>query len=171
MCSGLRSSSAKGAIALRQASACSWSTSSRRVLSDWTMRGPSFMSDQLYGSGLTSLRGLQGEVFWLGAEVAQGLDQQLGERGGGGEGDVHVEVGDDAVELARALLGTAPAQREQPVDRGLAHLPGAAQRRGPDALGGVEVLDPQHLDVTRGRRLRPPAEETALGQRVGGGLA
>ncbi len=44
MCSGDRSSSANGAIALRQSEARSWSTSSSSVLSDWTMRGPSFMS-------------------------------------------------------------------------------------------------------------------------------
>src|SRR5689334_19278495 len=43
MCSGERSSSANGAIALRQSAARSWSTSSSRVLSDWTMRGPSFI--------------------------------------------------------------------------------------------------------------------------------
>src|SRR5690349_2814459 len=42
MCSGDRSSSANGAIALRHSAASSWSTSSRSVLSDWTMRGPSF---------------------------------------------------------------------------------------------------------------------------------
>ena len=48
MCSGLRSSSANGAIALRQASACSWSTSSSSVLSDWTIRGPSF-TGRVYG--------------------------------------------------------------------------------------------------------------------------
>lgn len=40
MCSGARSSSAKGAMARRQASASSWSTSSSSVLSLWTMRGP-----------------------------------------------------------------------------------------------------------------------------------
>ena len=40
MCSGARSSSANGAMARRQASACSWSTSSSRVLSLWTIRGP-----------------------------------------------------------------------------------------------------------------------------------
>src|SRR5687768_1852005 len=40
MCSGARSSSAKGAMARRQASAWSWSTSSSRVRSDWTTRGP-----------------------------------------------------------------------------------------------------------------------------------
>src|SRR6476661_5825958 len=37
MCSGDRSSSANGAIALRHSAASSWSTSSRSVLSDWTM--------------------------------------------------------------------------------------------------------------------------------------
>ena len=42
MCSGERSSSANGAIALRQSAARSWSISSSRVLSDWTIRGPSF---------------------------------------------------------------------------------------------------------------------------------
>src|SRR5918993_91789 len=40
MCSGLRSSSANGAIALRQSAACSWSTSSSSDLSDCTIRGP-----------------------------------------------------------------------------------------------------------------------------------
>src|SRR4051794_5070624 len=40
-CSGARSSSAKGAIALRQASAAGWSTSSSSVLSLCTMSGPS----------------------------------------------------------------------------------------------------------------------------------
>src|SRR5690242_7870347 len=51
MCSGDRSSSAKGAIALRQSCARSWSTSRRRVLSLWTMRGPSFIRGQAYGRG------------------------------------------------------------------------------------------------------------------------
>src|SRR5512139_3825174 len=41
MCSGERSSSANGAIAIRHASASGWSTSSSRVLSDWTINGPS----------------------------------------------------------------------------------------------------------------------------------
>src|SRR5690349_10258261 len=41
MCSGDRSSSANGAIALRHSAAASWSTSSSSVLSDWTMSGPS----------------------------------------------------------------------------------------------------------------------------------
>src|SRR3954462_7467753 len=40
MCSGERSSSANGAIALRQSAARSWSTSSSSVLSLCTMRGP-----------------------------------------------------------------------------------------------------------------------------------
>ncbi len=44
MCSGDRSSSANGAIALRQSAERSWSTSSSRVLSDWTIRGPSCIS-------------------------------------------------------------------------------------------------------------------------------
>ena len=48
MCSGERSSSAKGAIALRASGADGWSTSRRSVLSDWTMRGPSFTS-RFYG--------------------------------------------------------------------------------------------------------------------------
>src|SRR3954453_9511448 len=42
MCSGERSSSANGAIALRQSAAAGWSTSSSSVLSLWTIRGPSF---------------------------------------------------------------------------------------------------------------------------------
>src|SRR5688572_2475911 len=50
MCSGERSSSAKGAIALRQSCARSWSISRSRVLSDWTMRGPSF-TWRVYGVG------------------------------------------------------------------------------------------------------------------------
>src|SRR3954447_9180402 len=50
MCSGERSSSAKGAIALRASAAWGWSTSRRRVLSDWTMRGPSF-TWRVYGCG------------------------------------------------------------------------------------------------------------------------
>src|SRR5690606_21539857 len=41
MCSGERSSSAKGAIARRAASAREWPTSRRRVLSLWTISGPS----------------------------------------------------------------------------------------------------------------------------------
>src|SRR3954468_6437157 len=49
MCWGERSSSANGAIALRQSAARSWSTSSSRVLSDWTIRGPSF-TGQAYGA-------------------------------------------------------------------------------------------------------------------------
>src|SRR4051812_8771356 len=49
MCSGERSSSANGAIALRQSAARSWSTSSSMVLSDWTMRGPSFIGDHRGG--------------------------------------------------------------------------------------------------------------------------
>src|SRR6202041_3219195 len=43
MCSGDRSSSAKGAMAARAAPASSWSTSSSTVLSDWTIKGPSVM--------------------------------------------------------------------------------------------------------------------------------
>src|SRR6476620_10180703 len=42
MCSGARSSSAKGAMAWRASVASSWSTSSRMVLSLWTISGPSF---------------------------------------------------------------------------------------------------------------------------------
>ena len=48
MCSGLRSSSANGAIALRHSAARSWSTSSSRVLSLCTIRGPSFTA-RVYG--------------------------------------------------------------------------------------------------------------------------
>src|SRR6476661_6251815 len=99
MCSGLRSSSAKGAIALRAASACSWSTSSNRVLSDWTIRGPSFITGQLYGPG----------------------------------------VGGVVVELPLALGRGAPAQGAELLDRALAHLPGAAERPGADALRRVDV--------------------------------
>src|SRR6185436_10961278 len=44
------SSSAKGAIALRQSCARSWSISRSRVLSDWTIRGPSF-TWRVYGVG------------------------------------------------------------------------------------------------------------------------
>jgi hypothetical protein len=40
-CSGERSSSANGAIAIRHSSASGWSTSSSKVLSDWTISGPS----------------------------------------------------------------------------------------------------------------------------------
>src|SRR5688500_4104926 len=54
MCSGERSSSAKGAIALRASGAAGWSTSSRSVLSDWTMRGPSF-TRQYYGRPRTGV--------------------------------------------------------------------------------------------------------------------
>src|SRR4029453_6179666 len=50
MCSGERSSSANGAIALRQSCARSWSISRSRVLSDWTIRGPSF-TWRVYGVG------------------------------------------------------------------------------------------------------------------------
>src|SRR5689334_20872035 len=50
MCSGERSSSANGAIARRASAARSWSTSSSRVLSDWTMRGPSFTVSFLLGA-------------------------------------------------------------------------------------------------------------------------
>src|SRR4051794_32057946 len=46
MCSGDRSSSAKGAIALRASPARGWSTSRSRVLSDWTIRGPSLTTDK-----------------------------------------------------------------------------------------------------------------------------
>src|ERR1700712_3266910 len=169
MCSGLRSSSANGAIAWRQASACSWSTSSRRVLSDWTMRGPSFITDQLYGPDL--LGGLERQVLRTGAGGAQARDEQLDEFRGGCEGDVHVEVGGDGVELARALLRAAPAERQQPVDGGLVHLPGTAQRSGADALGGVEVLDPEHLDVAGGHRSCPSGEQAPLRQWVGRGFA
>src|SRR3954451_24906104 len=52
MCSGDRSSSAKGAIALRHSAACSWSTSSSSVLSLCTIRGPgcdSVITGQAYG--------------------------------------------------------------------------------------------------------------------------
>ena len=45
-CSGERSSSAKGAIALRQSAARSWSISRSSVLSLWTIRGPSFIRDK-----------------------------------------------------------------------------------------------------------------------------
>src|SRR6476620_1377318 len=41
MCSGARSSSANGAMARRASSALGWSTSSRSVLSLWTISGPS----------------------------------------------------------------------------------------------------------------------------------
>src|SRR5215470_4220925 len=41
MCSGERSSSANGAMAERASPARGWSTSRSRVLSDWTMSGPS----------------------------------------------------------------------------------------------------------------------------------
>src|SRR4051794_27330592 len=47
MCSGERSSSANGAIALRQSGASGWSTSSKSVLSLWTIRGPSFTDGPL----------------------------------------------------------------------------------------------------------------------------
>src|SRR5215218_1488018 len=47
MCSGARSSSAKAAMAWRASVACSWSTSSRMVLSLWTIRGPSFIGSVL----------------------------------------------------------------------------------------------------------------------------
>ena len=40
MCSGERSSSAKGAMSARQAAPSGWSTSSSRVRSDWMIRGP-----------------------------------------------------------------------------------------------------------------------------------
>src|SRR5688500_11635268 len=50
MCSGERSSSANGAIALRQSCARSWSISRSRVLSDWTIKGPSF-TWRVYGVG------------------------------------------------------------------------------------------------------------------------
>src|SRR6478609_963573 len=53
MCSGDRSSSANGAMALRQSAARSWSISSSSVLSDWTIRGPSF-TGQAYGPGEAS---------------------------------------------------------------------------------------------------------------------
>src|SRR3954447_17033671 len=142
MCSGLRSSSAKGAIALRQASACSWSTSSSSVLSDWTIRGPSFITEQLYGPARTSpssLRGLEHQVTRPRAQVTQAGDEQLRERGGRGEGDVHVEVGGDALELPGVLVRASPAQRVQPLDRGVAHLPAAAEGGGADALGGEQV--------------------------------
>src|SRR3954468_16844816 len=46
MCSGDRSSSAKGAIALRASPARGWSTSRSRVLSDCTIRGPSLTTDK-----------------------------------------------------------------------------------------------------------------------------
>src|SRR5690242_16520046 len=46
MCSGDRSSSANGAIAFRASPARGWSTSSSRVLSDWTIRGPSLTTDK-----------------------------------------------------------------------------------------------------------------------------
>src|SRR3954454_20023509 len=46
MCSGDRSSSAKGAIALRASPARGWSTSRSRVLSDWTIKGPSVTTDK-----------------------------------------------------------------------------------------------------------------------------
>src|SRR3954451_176088 len=52
MCSGDRSSSAKGAIALRHSAACSWSTSSSSVLSLCTIRGPvcdAVITGQAYG--------------------------------------------------------------------------------------------------------------------------
>src|SRR4051812_803596 len=130
MCSGLRSSSAKGAIALRQASACSWSTSSSSVLSDWTMRGPSFMRVFIHdgptlrtgSKPLASLGGLEHQVLRSRTEVAQALHEQLGQGRGGVQRDVHVEVRGDAVELAAAFVGAAPAQLVQLLDGGAAHL-------------------------------------------------
>ena len=50
MCSGERSSSANGAIALRQSAAAGWSTSSSSVLSLWTIRGPSVTDGPFDGS-------------------------------------------------------------------------------------------------------------------------
>ena len=41
MCSGERSSSANGAMLARAAAASGWPISSSRVLSDWTINGPS----------------------------------------------------------------------------------------------------------------------------------
>src|SRR6476659_3121024 len=57
MCSGDRSSSANGAIALRQSAASSWSTSSRRVLSEWTINGPSCIT-RYSGAGERAVRPL-----------------------------------------------------------------------------------------------------------------
>src|ERR1700710_2087440 len=100
MCSGLRSSSANGAIALRHASACSWSTSRSRVLSDWTIRGPSVISRRVYGG-----RG-EGPV-----------DGRLEVQAGGGEGR-HVDVPwtDQHLDLGAAEDDPLGSLRDEPVD-------------------------------------------------------
>src|SRR5688500_11348647 len=54
MCSDERPSSANGAIALRASGAAAWSTPSRSVLSDWTMRGPP-LTRPSYGRPRTGL--------------------------------------------------------------------------------------------------------------------
>ena len=99
MCSGARSSSANGAIAIRQASAAGWSTSSSSVRSDCTTSGPG----PSRGAGTTAgLRGLargmgRVEVAWVdgslvGSVVGEGSSLGDGSSVGVGVG-VAVAVG------------------------------------------------------------------------------
>src|SRR6476646_3787156 len=82
MCSGDRSSSANGAIALRQSAAAGWSTSSSSVLSLWTIRGPS-VTGQAYGPPSVDLSRAPGHGHRDTATGTRpGLDR-LDPRGGG----------------------------------------------------------------------------------------
>src|SRR6478752_1319644 len=98
MCSGDRSSSANGAIALRHSAASSWSTSSRSVLSDWTMRGPSF-TRRSYGWAMST------RVATV-DDVAKIVDD---------EHDVYV-----AVDEAGAIVGFAATRDDEVVHFGTA---------------------------------------------------
>src|SRR3954452_23457771 len=115
MCSGERSSSANGAIALRQSAARSWSTSSSSVLSDWTMRGPSDTGgDALLPGAVRRDVGPRGAAVGAVAArlVGRGVDVDVGAGRGGadaepGRAEVADEVGQAEQGLADQQVGDA----------------------------------------------------------------
>src|SRR6478735_524638 len=85
------------------------------------------------GAGVTRA-GDQLEVPGLDVKELEAGDQEAGQGGGVGEVDVQLEVRGEGAVLRPALLRGEPAELAQLQDRVLAHGPGAAQRRGADAL-------------------------------------
>src|SRR6478735_8878556 len=85
------------------------------------------------GAGVAGA-GDQLEVLGLDVEELEAGDQEAGQGGGVGEVDVQLEVRGQGAVLGPALLGGEPAEIAQQQDRVLVHVPGAAQRRGADAL-------------------------------------
>src|SRR5688572_2098920 len=143
MCSGDRSNSANGAIAFRQSAAISWSTSSSSVLSDCTMRGPSFTA-RVYGLGAGLQRADRGDpvdgepAYVVGAVVVGGelatLDGQRVDDAVGG-GAVVVDVPD---QHRGAVLDRVSQRGQRPTraERGR----GCGARRG-RALAGADRGD------------------------------